>query len=104
MRRVTEERLDRLDRLTRALVPSGPPFSVQRVGVSDVQLATLTPDDRVRLVAILDQIDAHVDALVAMHGPGILRHHPYRNDALGALNLPDLETLSVLLGFSEVTP
>jgi hypothetical protein len=94
MRRSTTTRLDRLDH---ALAPSIPDLWVQYVSTDDPRLAALSPDDAVSYVAILDQINAHADALVAIHGPGIFRHHRYRNNALDCLTIEQMEWVDDVL-------
>ena len=57
-------------------------------------LAILTDAEAIRVVAICDQVNAHVSALIAQHGPAIERAHPYRNDGLDCLSLDDLEFMT----------
>jgi hypothetical protein len=100
MRRSIDVRLDRLDH---ALAKPDSGIYVQYVGVDDDQLARLSPADAARLGALTDQINTHVRELIDRYGPDIERDHPLKNDGLDALNIADLETLGVLLGFEEET-
>jgi hypothetical protein len=89
MRRSTETRLDRLQQ---AFTAPDSGLYVQYVSFASMRTRPdVTGDEQLRLAAIADQLNAHVDALVAEHGPGILREHRCRNDALGVLPLEDLE-------------
>ena len=53
--------------------------------------------DRVRAKALADQANAHARALIALYSPTVERSHPYRNDALAALGVADLEWLDGML-------
>jgi hypothetical protein len=92
MRRSIDARLDRLDHAFAKPLPS---LYLRYVEVDPATLARFTPDEQIRLVLLADQCNAHVDALVAVHGRGVLRDHAIRNDALDALGLEDLEWLEL---------
>ena len=77
-----------------------PDIYLQYVGHEDLRPYGATEFEQARYTAIIDRMIAHADALVARHGPGIVRtHHKAhrRNDIYKVLTNDDLEFMDSLI-------
>lgn len=87
----------RIEALENRMLPDVPSLYLRYVATEPGAWSHLGPFDRSRLVQLEGTVNAHVDHLVAVHGPGVLRDHPVRNDALMCLSDEDLDWLEQVM-------